>query len=166
MANMTANVQRPVRLPAGGLTTRLLPLAGYTNFGGGSTAFTVFKGAVVACDVSDTDGYFRDGDSGVTWASGDIFGGVALEKQAVTSDNTADGSVLVSVAVDGVWGFPKNSLAQTDVGAPVYATDDGAVVGSSSSNTLWIGDLTEVDATYAWIDISRAAGKPNLSTFG
>ena len=78
MAVLTGNKQRPVRLAHGELTTMEIPLAGYTNFGGGSTAHTVFKGSLVMSDVSDTDGYFRAVplSSSTAMVSGDVFGGM------------------------------------------------------------------------------------------
>jgi len=166
MAVLTANVQRPVQIPAGGLTTRALPLAGYTNFGDGSTEHTVYKGSLVVCDVSDTDGYFRAAPltSSVAAASGDVIGGIALEKVKVTSDDAGDGSKKVTVAVDGVWGFPKNSLAVTDIGAAIYTSDDGNTVTTTSTSNWWIGTLVDVDGTYAWVDISHAAGRTNSAT--
>ena len=165
MTVLSANKQRPVRLPPGGFQFEKLPLAGYTNFGSGSTAHTVYKGSVVVCDVSDTDGYFRACplSSSVNLASGDVFGGIAVERQDVTSSDTADGSKEVTVIRNGVWGFAKGSLAQTDVGAPIYASDDDTVT-TTGSNNLWIGTLVGVDDTYAWVDISRAAGMPNSAT--
>lgn len=163
MAALSANKSRPVLVPAGGLTMQKLPLAGYTNFGGGSTAHTVYAGCPVACDVSDTDGYFRAVSSGITWASGDIFGGMAFEKQSVTSSDAADGSVIVSVFVNGIWAFPIGSIAITDVGAPIYVSDDDTAT-TSSTNTLWIGLLVAVDATYAWVNIAPAAGRANSAT--
>lgn len=163
MATISANRQLPVRLPSGGLTFRKLALAGYTNFSGGSTAHSVYHNSLVACDVSDTDGYFRAIATGVTWTSSDVFGGVAVEKQDVTSADTADGSKEITVAVDGVWGFPKNSLAITDMGAVVYAADE-TVFQSSSSAALAVGILVAVDATYAWVDISDYAGKVSSTT--
>ena len=163
MTNLTANKMRPVRLPPGGLQFRKCKLAGYTNFGGGSTAFTVYKGAVVFSDSDDTDGYFRDGDSAVTYASTDVFGGIAIEQQSVTASDTADGTVSVTVAVNGEWGFPIASLTQTDIGAVVYAADDDAVQ-SATSDALAIGILTDVDSTYAWIDITGYAGKVSSTT--
>lgn len=152
MTNMTVSKQRPVRVPSGGLTTAKLKLAGYTNYAGGSTAFTVYKGALMMCDVSDTDGYFAPKQSTIAAASGDIFGGVAAEKQSVTSSDTADGSVELTVYKNGVWGFPVASLAITDIGAVIYATDDEAVT-TTSSNAIAIGILEDVDSTYAWINI-------------
>lgn len=165
MAVLTANKNRPLKLPSGGLTTRKLKLAGYTNFGAGTLTHSVYKGSVLVCDVSDTDGYYRACplSSSVNLASGDIFGGIALERQDVTSSDTADGSVEVTAAVNGVWGFPVASLAITDIGAPIYASDDASVT-TTSTNNLWIGHLVDVDGTYAWIDIARAAGMPNSAT--
>lgn len=166
MAVLTANKQRPVRLPAGGLTTRKLKLAGYTNFGSGTTAHTVYHGSFVMCDQSDTDGYFRACPlvSGTALTTSDLVGGLALEKIEVTSADLADGSKEVTVAVNGVWGFPKNSLAITDLGAPVYLADDGETAQASSTDALWIGTLVDVDATYAWVDISHACGRANSAT--
>lgn len=165
MAVLTANKNRPVRLPVGGVATRTLKLAGYTNFGGGSTEHTVYKGSIVVCDVSDTDGYFRACplSSSVNSAAGDIFGGVALEKQNVTSADTGDGSKEITVAVDGIWGFAVGSLAITDIGAPAYASDDDTI-STTSTNNYWCGYIVDVDSTYVWVDIGRAAGMANSAT--
>jgi hypothetical protein len=141
-----------------------LPLAGYTNFSGGSTGFTVYKGAIVVCDVSDTDGYFRDALATATTnaAAGDIFGGIALEKQTVTSADTADGSKKITVARNGIWGFPSIG-AITDVGAAAYATEDGTISTASATN-FWVGRIVAWDATYVWVDISEAAGQLQAPT--
>lgn len=165
MAVLTANKMRPVRLDHGELKKRLLPLAGYTNFGSGTTAHTVYKGSIVVCDVSDTDGYYRACplSSSVNSAAGDIFGGVAAERQDVTSADTADGSKLVSVYINGVWAFPVGSLAITDVGAPAYASDDNTIT-TTSTNNYWCGYIVDVDASYVYVDISRAAGMLNSAT--
>lgn len=141
-----------------------LPLAGYTNFASGSTAFNCYKGTVLLMDVSDTDGYYRPHNSegaAVTVANGDIFGGIAMEYQQVTSSNAADGSVTITVARDGVWGFPVGSLAATDGGAPAYMSDDNTVT-TTSTNNLWVGFIVKVDATYVWVDISQAVGQSIL----
>lgn len=163
MTNLTASKTRPVKIPSGGLTTRALKLAGYTNFAGGSTAYTVYKGALVFNDVSDTDGYFRDMDSSLTITTSDVFGGVAAEEVDVTSSDTADGSKKITVYVDGVWGFPVASLAITDMGAEIFASDDDALTTTATGN-LAVGILVDVDATYAWIDISDHAGKLSANT--
>jgi hypothetical protein len=138
-------------------------MAGYTNFGAGNLTYTIFKGAVVVCDVSDTDGYVRDADSGVNAANTDIFAGIAIERQDVTSNDTADGSVEISCAVNGVWGFPVNGIAVTDLGATIFATDDD-LPQTASANKIAIGKLVGIDATYAWIDISDYAGKVSTET--
>lgn len=166
MAVLTANAQRPVRLAHGNLATAKLPLAGYTNFGAGTLTHTVFKGSLLVSDVSDTDGYFRAVPlcSSVNMASGDIFGGVALSRQDVTSSDTADGSVEVTVARNGVWGFPVNSIAQTDIGAAAYAADDGQTITTTSTNNLWIGYIEAIDATYVWVNIEPAFLRANSPT--
>jgi hypothetical protein len=160
MTALSADVQRPHRGVTQSLITKL-PLAGYTNFAGGSVAFNCYKGTLILCDVSDTDGYFRPHNSegaAVTVASGDVFGGVAVEYQQVTSSNTADGSVSISVARDGIWAFPIASNAQTDVGAAAYASDDNTITATSTNN-LWVGVIVGVDSTYVYVDISTAAGR-------
>lgn len=161
MAVLTADKIRPVRIPPGGLATAELPLAGYTNFTSTASEHAVYKGSIVVCDVSDTDGYFRAAPltSSVNAAAGDLFGGVALEYVKVTSADTADGSKKVTVARNGVWGFAKGSLAQTDVGATVYASDD-TTVASATANNFRVGILEEVDATYAWVNIEPCFLQP------
>lgn len=153
MAALSADKQRPVRLPTGGLATAVLKLAGYTNRGGGNEAFTVYKGALLMCDVTDTDGYF--GPKDVNAANGDIFGGVALEQVAVTSADTADGSKELTVARNGIWGFAKGSIAITDIGATAYASTDNDVT-TTDTNAIHIGTIEDVDDTYVWVDISTA----------
>ena len=157
MAVLTGNKQRPVKLAHGELTTMEIPLAGYTNFGGGSTGHTVFKGSLMVCDVSDTDGYFRAVplSSSVNMATTDIFGGIAAERQDVGASDTADGSVTVTVYRNGQWGFAKGSLAQTDIGAPAYASDDDTIT-TTDTNNLWVGIIEAVDATYVWVNIEPA----------
>lgn len=165
MAVLTGNKQRPVRLAHGELTTMEIPLAGYTNFGGGNAGHTVWKGALVVCDVSDTDGYFRAVplSSSTAMVSGDIFGGIAAERQDVGASDLADGSVTLTVYRNGQWGFAKGSIAQTDIGAPAYATDDDTI-STTSTDALWVGVIEEVDATYAWVNIEPAFMRANSAT--
>lgn len=152
MAALAASIQRPVKIPPGGLMTAALKLAGYTNRGSGNTAFTCYKGAVLCCDVTDTDGYFGPKDMNV--ATGDIFGGIAAEKVAVTSADTGDGSKEITVYRNGVWGFAKGSLAITDIGAVVYASTDNDLT-TTSTNNLPIGRIVDVDDTYVWVDVEN-----------
>jgi len=165
MAILSTNKQRPVKLAHGNLTTMEIPLAGYTNFGAGTVAHTVFKGSLVVCDVSDTDGYFRAVPltSTTNMTTSDVFGGIAAERQDVESTDAADGSVTLTVYRNGLWGFAKGSIAQTDIGAPAYATDDDTI-STTSTNALWVGYIEEVDATYAWVNIVPAFMKANSAT--
>ena len=165
MAVLTANKSRPVKLSAGEIHTAKLKLAGYTNFGAGNTEHTVYKGSLVVCDISDTDGYFRAVPltSSTAMVSGDVFGGVALEKQAVTSTDTADGSVECTVARDGVWGFAVGSLAITDIGAAAYASDDTTIT-TTSTNNLWVGYIEDIDSSYVWVNIAPAFLRANSAT--
>jgi len=151
MAVLSKDKQRPHQ---GELAPRHVKLAGYTNFGGGTTAHTVYKGSAVVCDVSDTDGYGRAAPltSSTNAASGDMLLGVSLEQQAVTSTNTADGSVKCLVATKGIWGFAVGSLAITDIGAIAYFSDDDTVT-TTSTNNFYAGRIVDVDATYVYVDI-------------
>ncbi len=162
MAVLANDVQRPVKIPVGGLLTFEVPLAGYTNFGAGTLAHTVYKGSGVICDVSDTDGYGRAAplSSSVNSASGDIFMGIAAERQSVTSADLADGSKKVLVYRNGLWGFAKGSVAQTDIGAPAYLSDDNTIT-TTSTNNWFCGTIMEVDDTYVWVDIATAFMRVN-----
>lgn len=157
MTALTTDKQRQYRLPTGGLETRQVRLAGYTNFGGGNTAHTVYKGAVVVCDVSDTDGYFSAAQSGGK-ETGDIFGGIAMERQVIGQNDLADGVKVLKVAIDGEWAFDKGSLTLADIGASIYASDDNTITTTATNNFL-IGHLVDVDDV-AWVDISGYTRKP------
>lgn len=163
MADLSASRDLPKRLPPQGLRIESLPLAGYTNFGAGTVEHTVYKHGIVMCDVSDTDGYFSELLTATTVTNVDVFGGVAIEKQKVTTLDLTDGSVRASCAVNGVWGFPVGSLAVTDLGAVAYATSD-TVITTGTSAGLAIGIIKEVDSSYAWVDIEDYAGKVSSTT--
>ena len=164
MTALTKDVQRPVKIPAGGLSTASLPLVGYTNYSGGSADNQIYKGSLVASDVSDADGYYNACGSIGNSAGGDVFGGVALHSALADSSFTADGSINVTVATTGVYGFAIGSLAVTDIGAPAYAPDDNLVNVTATSDAQWVGTVVEVDSTYIWVDISHATGRVNSAT--
>ena len=163
MTALTANKTRPVKVPPGGLKFRVLPLAGYTNYSTSNVAHTVYKGSVVVCDQSDTDGYFHAPVAVGTTAGNaiDIIGGISMEKVEVTSDDLADGAKEVTLAVNGVWAFALGSLDITDIGAPVYAQDDDSVTDSSANGAYWIGFVVNVDDDYIWVNIAPACGHVN-----
>lgn len=159
MTALTANMTRQCKVPPGGLSLRVLPLTGYTDFAGGNATHTVYKGSFVFVDINDVDGYYKRITTNDA-AADDVVGGIAIEKQSVTSDNTANGSKEVTVAVNGVWAFAKGSIAITDIGAPIYLADDNTAQ-TSDTTALWIGFLVEWDSTYAWVDIEPACGHIN-----
>jgi len=164
MTDITADKHRPYKLAGGaGLGVIEYGLVGYTDYQSSAVARTIFKGMIMCVDQSDIDGYAQRATSSITFAGADIFLGIAMEQKKVTSSDTAQGDVTILVATRGVWGFPIASLSVTDIGAPAYAVDTDAVQ-SSSSNSLWIGSFVDFDATYAWIDISHAAGRVNSAT--
>lgn len=157
MAVLTADKQRPVRIPPGGLDTRSLPLDNLNE--------TIYKGSVVVSDVSAQDGYFRAMPAATSTAatSGDIFGGIALHQQSITTSDSV-GDYEVTVARNGVWGFDANSgFAITDIGAAVYVSDDDTPT-TASLNNLWIGYIDDYDSDYVWVDIEPAAGMTNSAT--
>jgi len=160
MTNMTQGLTRPTK---GAVEHQRYGLVGYTDRGSGSEAYTSYKGAIMIMDVSDIDGYVQPHQSGITSASGDIFVGIAVEEVSVTSSDTSQGDKDILVQTRGLVGFPVGSLAVTDIGAPIYASDDTTIT-TTSSNNQWIGTLVNVDSTYAWVDISHAAGRTNTAT--
>ena len=157
---ITADKNRPVRLE-GNLIKRKYGLVGYTNLGSGSEAQTLYKGAIIAMDVSDVDGYVQTVPG--TAAVGDIFAGIAAHQQKTDSSLTADGAVEMSVYVNGVWGFAVGSLAVTDIGANAFASDNDTITTTATGN-LHVGVIVDVDATYVWVDISQQAGRPSAAT--
>lgn len=161
MTNLSADAYRPHLDEID--DTLQYGLVGYTAYQSGSTAYTVYKGAVMMFDVDDVDGYAQPMLSSITASAGnDIFLGVAMEQVAVTSSDTANGSLTIEVG-NGIFGFPVGSLAVTDIGAPAYASDDQTIT-TSSSNTLWVGVIRWVDSTYVWVDTRPAAGRLNTAT--
>ena len=161
MAVLAQDIQLPVR---GVVETQKQPLTGYTNHAGGNVEHTVYKGSILVSDVSDADGYFRAVplSSSTNMATGDVFGGVAIEQVKVETTDTADGAKKVTAARTGVWGFAPGSLAITDLGADIYASDDQTVT-TTSTNNLYIGTLVALEDSRAWVDIARAFGRVNVA---
>lgn len=154
MTALTASKQRPVKPPQHGLATWAVPLIGYTNKGGGNTAHTVYKGSILVNDVSDSDGYSR-ALADETTATGDVFTGIAAEKQVIDSDVTGDGDAECTAYRNGIWGFAKGNLTIADMGANAYASDDNTIT-TTDTNNLWVGKIVDVDGTYVWVDIAPA----------
>ena len=162
MTALTSNITRPHKSPPGGTHCRTLPLIGYTNKAGGNTAHEVYKGSFVFYDANDAEGYRRIVTANQA-AVADTVGGIAIERQSVTSEILADAQKYVTVAVDGVWAFPIESITIADVGKDIYLSDDNLATVTVGTYNLWIGKLAFVDATYAWVDIKSACGKLNVA---
>lgn len=109
---------------------------------------TVYKGTLVSARVAD--GYVYPARSGTAT---DIFLGVARETKS--GDGTA-GSARAQVEKSGSFVFAASGMAQTDIGAAVYASDDSTVTKTSTSNQL-VGYIEEVlSATSVRVRIDRA----------
>ena len=102
----------------------------------GLTASThVFKGGFVGLA---TDGYAR------AFVAGDLFLGLAYEE----GDNTsgADDDVKVRVFTQGDFELAIAGLATTDIGVPIYASDD-ATATLNPENASYIGYVVDFVST-------------------
>lgn len=81
----------------------------------------------VGSAVGLTAGYAR------ALVAGDTFGGFSQESVTGTS---SDGGARVGVKSRGLIQLSVTSVAVTDIGADVYASDDGTFTLTSTSNTL------------------------------
>lgn len=84
----------------------------------------VFKGGFIGLAVT---GYAQP------LVAGDPFGGIAYEE----ADNTAgaNGAMMARVYTMGDFGLTLSGAAITDIGRPVFASDDGAVTFTAEGNT-------------------------------
>ena len=108
---------------------------------------TIYKGALV---VDLDTGYASAGAD----ASGALFLGVAVEKE----DNSSGGDAGKAVRVNkkGTYIFSKTTAVQTDVGLPMYITDD-QTVATSSSHSVLAGYCVDVpDSSHVRIRIDAA----------
>ena len=160
MTDLTANVTRPTK---GNVQHLRYDLVGYTAYQSGSTAYEVYKGAPMMLDVSDVDGYAQPAIGSITYANTDVFLGFAVEAVSVTSSDTSNGDKDVLCQTDGYIGIPLGSLAVTDIGAKIYASDTNTF-STSTSDGLWVGTLAAVDSSYAWLDIRLAVGQVSATT--
>lgn len=135
---------------------------------GGATQ-QIFKGVMVCLD---TDGYAVEGAN----TAGYKFVGVATEQKKTTATST-DGTHSIKVARKGVFSFVGSSLARTDIGRPVWLTDD-QTISTTKTNVGPVGVivafvsatevLVEIDATnrgYLRMEPGTAAFASNSTTF-
>lgn len=160
---MTVPMNRPYKQPAGGIKIMPVPLSGYTNTGAGNVAHTVYAGAVVFYDNSDTPGYARAMQSSLTPTTSDSFVGIAKDTAYVNSTNLADGSVQVACYKNGLHAFPVGSFTRADLTKKAYVTDDQTVTATATAG-LWIGVFVEIDSTYIWVDIEPACDRKSEYT--
>jgi predicted RecA/RadA family phage recombinase len=98
----------------------------------------IYEGSVVGLVPSSTGaGYARQLEAG------DIFVGFAMLDVAAPA---ADGGALVRVRQRGKIVVPLTSVAVTDIGKPVYASDGDTFTLTAGSNTH-VGRVARVDGT-------------------
>lgn len=145
---LARDFHRQYKPNAGGLTTRRVPVKG-------AVADTLYKGAILAVDVSDADGFAQPYVAALTAATGDFIPGIAMERVTTTAAD-ANGDKEILVATDGVWAFPIGSVTAANLGDAVYADQDDAVTLTAGTE-LQLGVVAGVDTVEAlvWVDISK-----------
>lgn len=114
----------------------------------------IYEGAAVGIDIAT--GYARP------LVAGDPFVGFA-EAKADNSAVATNGAINVRVIDRGKVYLPVGSLAITDLGKPVYASDDNAFTLTAGSNT-YIGKVARFEATGHGIVEFDAAGRGGILT--
>jgi hypothetical protein len=101
---------------------------------------------VIASDIIYEGAAVGDNGSGIArpLAAGDPFLGFAIEK--VDNSDGAEGDKRVRVHDEGKIRLPITSLAITDRGKPVYASDDDTFTLTASTNT-YVGSVVRWEAT-------------------
>jgi predicted RecA/RadA family phage recombinase len=101
-------------------------------------AVKINKGTFVFVRVAD--GYAYPGRSAANIT--DLFVGVAFE----TIDNSAGsaGGATIMVEKSGSFVFPLAGAVQTQVGTPVYASDDQTLTASSGSTVIKVGVIQQI----------------------
>lgn len=116
---------------------------------GGATR-NVHKGTMIC---ADTDGYAIVGAD----TAGYRFLGVATERVEQTATST-DATEKIKLARRGLFSFAIGSAALTDIGRPVWLTDDQTVT-FTQSNVGPVGKIVErVSSTEVIVDIGDALG--------
>jgi predicted RecA/RadA family phage recombinase len=104
---------------------------------------TVYRGSL--CNVNAAGQLQR-----LQTASGVAFVGMA-EAQLVNAGNAA-ASALSVVALKGVFGIPVASATVSNIGASVYASDDGTLTLVSTGNTL-VGTLVGIENGLTYVKL-------------
>lgn len=107
----------------------------------------IFAGSLVCLN---TDGYAAPGAN----TAGFKFVGVA--KEYVDNTGGANGAKNVTVWRNGAFDFTAAGMAITDVGSPVFVSDDQTVAKVTTIG-VGCGIITEVEsATKVWVDIHES----------
>lgn len=113
-----------------------------------NNAVQIYKHTLVSCRVAD--GYAYPARSGTAT---DLFLGVSSESKLSGATAGAD---KVKVHKNGVFDLIASGMAQNNLGAAVYASDDQTVTLTSTNNQL-VGYIQEVkSATLVAVRIDRA----------
>lgn len=160
MAALTNDLTRQIKLGgAEGEKTIHLPLQGFTAHG---SAYTVFKGAILASHAAEDIGFFNP--NALAAANTSVFGGIAMGRQVVGPDAPLDGALEVNALIEGVVGFPVASFTQADVGKDVFANDTDNDLTLAPLLVLWIGTIEEVRDGQVWVNIEPAAMQLSVPT--
>lgn len=124
---MAATAARDAKRKPGEIANYKLPASG-----------TIYKGTLV--NVYVADGYAYAGRNGTAT---DKFVGVATETK---SGNGVAGDATINVWKSGEFEFTLASAAQTDVGKPVYVSDDQTLT-LTSTNAQLVGYIVELTGT-------------------
>lgn len=107
----------------------------------------IFAGAMVALNAA---GYAVPAAD----TSGCKFVGVS--RVYVDNSGGGNGDQTVTVLRRGIFNFAAAGMAQTDVGVPVFVSDD-QTVAKTTTNGIGCGIITEVDSdTKVWVDIGAS----------
>lgn len=89
----------------------------------------IYKGVFVG--VQRSTGYVRN------LAAGDLFAGIAYEE--IDNADGADGELSVRVYTQGDFVLPVSGITQTQVGGPVFASDNEQAAGWPSPGASYLG---------------------------
>ena len=126
----------------------------------------VLSGPVVASDIIYKGALLKQNAAGniapCVAEAGSAFAGVAYEYM----DNSAGaaGDKEVRYFSEGVFLLNGTGFALTDVGQPVYATDDQVVTKTSAANAQVVGQIVQIkSSTQVWVKLATGVS-PGLGS--
>ena len=125
-------------------------------------ALAIYRGALLEYEKSNI-GYVQPASADVAQTNQSEFAGIALEEKTVAAaDNTADGTIEISVLSRGCgdWVLLTSSSALTIAheGDPVYMKNDLYVATSATNSTGgFVGIIRQfVSTTTAWVQLVQS----------